>query len=243
MRHGFCSQTRFIGKGSPANTLANDFSSDAPCNSLSRESVIQDERQHNRKLGNIFCHNRQAGKHIDQYHQGYHPPGHQSDPGNTPKDHRSHNYPNDCPNKQVAHHGLFDEKLVGNKKTVPDELGQLISLEHGQAPNQSGSAEQDRQGFKILSQPCFNHIHGTALDLARIVLAAKKNSQSTGKKFCRHTHHGTDPHPEQGTRPTHIDRHRHTADITHPHCSSQGTGQSLEMINLTGVISPVILTQ
>ena len=133
--------------------------------------------------------------------------------------------------------------MVGNKKTVPDELGQLISLEHGQAADQPGSAEQDRQRFKLLSQPCFNHIHGPTLDFAPVIFTAKKNSQSTCKKFRGHAYHRTDPHPEQGTRSAHINRHCHTADVAHPHRSSQGTGQSLKMIDLTRVISPVILTQ
>ena len=82
--------------------------------------------------------------------------------------------------------------------------------------------KEDGQGFEAWTQSLLDIIHGTALDTALIIRTAIQDAQGTGEEFCSHPHNGTHPHPENGTRTTHMDGHGDTTDVTHAHGAGQG---------------------
>ena len=54
---------------------------------------------------------------------------------------------------------------IGHKHHVPDDLGQLVDLEHGQYPDHAQQGKEDGQGLPVFSQAFGNYVHGSALQL------------------------------------------------------------------------------
>ena len=88
---------------------------------------------------------------------------------------------------------------------------------------------------------CFSyHVHGTALKLALIVVAAIHDREGAGEELGRYAQYCRHPHPKNRARPTDLDGQRDPGNVAHANGACHARGQRTEMRDVSGIIGVVV---